>query len=118
MTRVLHILDHSLPLHSGYTFRTRAILKAQQAAGIELRAITGLRHSAQGSDPAVIDGLTFHRPPGAASGPVGIREWREIGQLASAIEKLCLEWRPDVLHAIGDDMVEAARVALAQQRQA
>jgi hypothetical protein len=29
MTRVLHVLDHSLPLHSGYTFRTRAILKAQ-----------------------------------------------------------------------------------------
>ena len=32
MLRVLHVLDHSLPLHSGYTFRTRAILKAQQAA--------------------------------------------------------------------------------------
>ena len=37
MTRVLHVLDHSLPLHSGYTFRTRAILKAQQAAGLEVR---------------------------------------------------------------------------------
>ena len=31
MTRILHVLDHSLPLHSGYTFRTRAILKAQEA---------------------------------------------------------------------------------------
>ena len=29
MTRVLHVLDHSLPLHSGYTFRTRAIMTAQ-----------------------------------------------------------------------------------------
>ena len=29
MTRVLHILDHSLPLHSGYTFRTRAILNEE-----------------------------------------------------------------------------------------
>ena len=27
MTRVLHILDHSTPLHSGYTFRTAALLR-------------------------------------------------------------------------------------------
>ena len=31
--RILHVLDHSLPVHSGYTFRTRAILKAQVARG-------------------------------------------------------------------------------------
>ena len=42
MTRVLHILDHSLPLQSGYTFRTRAILTSLQKAGVEVRAITGL----------------------------------------------------------------------------
>jgi glycogen synthase len=29
--RILHVLDHSLPLHSGYTFRTRAIVTAQLA---------------------------------------------------------------------------------------
>ena len=28
--RILHVLDHSLPLHSGYTFRTCAILAAQR----------------------------------------------------------------------------------------
>ena len=43
MTRVLHILDHSLPLQSGYTFRTRAILTSLQKAGVEVRAITGAR---------------------------------------------------------------------------
>ena len=31
--RILHVLDHSLPLHSGYTFRTLAILRAQRAQG-------------------------------------------------------------------------------------
>ena len=99
MLKVLHVLDHSLPLHSGYTFRTRAILKAQQALGIELRAITGLRHSADGPPVEEIDGITFHRTPGEASGPPGLREWREIGRLSSAIERLCAQWRPDVLHA-------------------
>ncbi len=33
MTRILHVLDHSLPAHSGYTFRTRALMKAQAARG-------------------------------------------------------------------------------------
>jgi len=99
MTRVLHVLDHSLPLHSGYTFRTRAILKAQQAMGIEVRGITGLRHLAEGPDPEEADGILFHRTPGEAAGPAGLREWREIARLADAIVELCGQWRPDVLHA-------------------
>ncbi len=99
MTRVLHVLDHSLPLQSGYTFRTRAILKAQQAAGLEVRGITGLRHFAEGPDTEQADGILFHRTRGAAAGPVGLREWREISRLQAAIEALCAHWRPDVLHA-------------------
>jgi glycogen(starch) synthase len=115
MTRVLHVLDHSLPLHSGYTFRTRAILKAQQAAGLEVRAITGLRHAAANRDPEHIDGLTFHRTSGLASGPAGLREWREIGQLARAIEELCGEWRPDVLHAHSPALCGAAAMRVARK---
>ncbi len=99
MTRVLHILDHSLPLHSGYTFRTRAILKAQQAAGLEVRGITGLRHAAEGPAVEQVDGLTFHRTSGHANGPAGLKEWREIGALADAIVALARDWRPDILHA-------------------
>lgn len=99
MTRVLHVLDHSLPLHSGYTFRTRAILTAQQPLGIEVRGLTGQRHAAAGADPETIDGLTFHRTPGEPHGPPALREWREIGALARRIETLAREWRPDVIHA-------------------
>lgn len=99
MTRVLHILDHSLPLHSGYTFRTRAILKSQQAKGLDVRGITGQRHSAAGPAVEEVEGLTFHRVPGKPSGPPILREWREIESLQAAIERLAKEWRPDVLHA-------------------
>ena len=74
MTRILHILDHSLPLHSGYTFRTRAILKAQQAAGFDVRGLTGLRHGAPGPATEEVDGIRFHRTPGVAAGLVGMRE--------------------------------------------
>ncbi|MBD3730836.1 MAG: glycosyltransferase, exosortase A system-associated [Sphingomonadales bacterium] len=99
MTRVLHVLDHSLPLHSGYTFRTRAILKAQQAAGMEVRGVTGLRHAGEGPDVETVDGLTFHRTRGEAQGPVGVREWREIARFAEGVEAVVREWRPDIIHA-------------------
>ena len=99
MTRILHVLDHSLPLHSGYTFRTRAILKAQQAAGHAVRAITGLRHGLDGPAPEDVEGITFHRTAGKASGPAVLREWREIARLADAANALARDWQPDLLHA-------------------
>ncbi|HKR91232.1 TIGR04063 family PEP-CTERM/XrtA system glycosyltransferase [Novosphingobium sp.] len=99
MTRVLHILDHSLPIHSGYTFRTRAILKAQQALGYEVRGVTGLRHTDDGPAAEEADGLLFHRTAGAANGPAGWREWREIALFTQAIDRVVNDWRPDLLHA-------------------
>lgn len=101
MTRVLHVLDHSLPLHSGYTFRTRAILKAQVAMGIEVRGITGQRHAAPtgSADPDTVDGLLFHRTPGAPGSLPLVREWSEVNALADRIVEVAAQWRPDVLHA-------------------
>jgi glycogen(starch) synthase len=116
MTKVLHVLDHSLPLQSGYTFRTRAILKAQQAAGIDVRGITGLRHASTTAGTEQHDGLTFHRTPGEASGPAGLREWREIGRLASAIDALCDEWQPDILHAHSPALCGQAALRVAKKR--
>ena len=114
MTRVLHILDHSLPLHSGYTFRTRAILKAQQAMGYEVRGITGLRHFKDGPDVEQAEGLTFHRTRGDPGSLPAVKEWREIGLLADAIIALASEWRPDVLHAHSPALCGAAARRAAQ----
>ena len=97
--RVLHVLDHSLPLHSGYAFRTRAIMRAQLAAGLDVRGLTGPRHSAVGPQTETCEGLTFHRSEGAAGGPPLIGEWREVKAQADAIVQLAEEWQPDVLHA-------------------
>lgn len=111
MTRVLHVLDHSLPLHSGYTFRTRAILKAQEGLGLQVRGITGQRHNleapANGS-PEEADGLTFHRTHGLPGGPPALREWREIAELERAIRTLAQGWRPDVIHAHSPALCGAA----------
>ena len=100
MTRILHVLDHSLPMHSGYTFRTRAILRAQLAKGWDVRGITGHRHAAPGPLEEIVDGLHFHRTPGESTGgnPL-LREWRDISAHAEAIETLVRQWRPDIIHA-------------------
>jgi PEP-CTERM/exosortase A-associated glycosyltransferase len=99
MTRILHVLDHSLPAHSGYTFRTRALMKAQVAKGWEVAGVTGVRHPEAGPDGETVDGLTFYRTPPIVPARAPIREWREIGALAQRVEALSKEWKPDVLHA-------------------
>ena len=100
MTRILHILDHSLPLHSGYTFRTRAILRAQMALGHEVRGLTGQRHSMAGPAIETVDGLTFFRTPIARKdGPPLVKELREVADLEHAMEGVVRAWRPDIIHA-------------------
>ncbi|WFL78484.1 glycosyltransferase, exosortase A system-associated [Altererythrobacter arenosus] len=113
--RILHVLDHSLPLHSGYTFRTRAILKSQQAAGLEVRGVTGPRQLGDGPPVEEVDGLLFHRTAGTAEGPAGLREWREIAAFAEGIERVVTDWRPDVIHAHSPALCGAAAHKVARK---
>ena len=61
--RILHVLDHSLPLHSGYTFRTAAILREQQRLGWETFHITGAKQGAISALEETAEGLHFFRTP-------------------------------------------------------
>jgi PEP-CTERM/exosortase A-associated glycosyltransferase len=97
--RILHVLDHGLPLQSGYTFRTRAILKAQIARGWKVAAVTGARQGAGDREYEFIDGLDFYRttPPAKSFSP--LHEWREIGALAHRVTEVAKGFLPDVIHA-------------------
>jgi PEP-CTERM/exosortase A-associated glycosyltransferase len=103
MSRILHVLDHSLPLHSGYTFRTRAIMKAQAAAGWEVAGLTGVRHYQHGILPdaaeEMAEGLRFFRTQSLPSGPPLLREWGEVRALSERIVALHKEWPFDLIHA-------------------
>jgi glycogen synthase len=114
--RILHVLDHSLPLHSGYSFRTRAIVKAQLARGWEVACLTGPRHSATGPDPEVVEGITFYRTPQPAAGPSPLREWREVRALAKRLDELVQEWQPDQLHAHSPVLTALAALPVARRR--
>src|SRR3954449_5876781 len=114
--RILHVLDHGLPLHSGYTFRTRAIVTAQQARGLEVACLTGARHPADGPDPETIDGITFHRTPPPTAAPSPLREWLEIKALEARLDRLVEEWRPDQLHVHSPVLNALAALPVAKRR--
>jgi glycogen(starch) synthase len=113
--RILHILDHGLPLQSGYTFRTRAILKAQEARGWAIAAVTGPRQRGTGGFERV-DGIDFHRtaPPAPLPAPFG--EMREIAAFARRIDAAVREFRPDILHAHSPVLDALAALAVARRR--
>jgi PEP-CTERM/exosortase A-associated glycosyltransferase len=97
--RILHILDHGLPLHSGYAFRTRAIVKAQQARGWQVACLTGARQGATDAAVEEQDGITFFRTTPPAAAPSPLQEMREIWALRARLRQVIEEWGPDNLHA-------------------
>lgn len=102
MTRVLHVLDHSIPLHSGYTFRTANLLREQRALGWETFHLTSPKQGETSSPFEDVDGLRFYRTPVAkgtlARIPVG-KELALMKQLETRLEQVAREIRPDILHA-------------------
>ena len=97
--RILHILDHGLPLQSGYTFRTRAILRAQMARGWQVAAVTGPRHGDTASAEEQIEGIDFHRTMAPKPLPSPLGEMREVFHFARRIGQVIDRFQPDILHA-------------------
>lgn len=100
--RILHILDHSLPLHSGYTFRTLAILRQQRALGWHTVQLTGAKQGPSEAGQQLVDGWHFYRTaPDArwwARLPV-LRQAAVIVGLAVRLRQLAQRLKPDILHA-------------------
>jgi len=100
--KILHILDHSLPLHSGYVFRTMGILGAQRRRGWETVHLTSPKHTLDAPREEQIDGWHFYRTAPAAPSLGQLPVARELAQMratARRLEEVVDQVRPDVLHA-------------------
>jgi PEP-CTERM/exosortase A-associated glycosyltransferase len=100
--RILHVLDHSIPLHSGYTFRTLAIVREQRALGWETLHLTSPKQGAGEALEEDVEGLHFYRSPLGSSplaGVAGLREQREMARTAQRLADIIRRDRPDVIHA-------------------
>lgn len=113
--RILHVLDHGLPLHSGYAFRTRAIVKAQLAMGWEVACLTGPRQGPSAAAAESVDGILFHRTPALPPAPSPLREWREVRALRRRLEAVIAAWRPDQLHAHSPVLTALAALPVARR---
>lgn len=99
--RILHILDHSIPLHSGYTFRTLSILREQRRLGWETFQLTSPKHSASCSAEEEVDGLHFFRTawsPGPVARLPVLREAGAMRATASRLEAVIHRVHPHILH--------------------
>ncbi len=100
--RILHILDHSIPLHSGYTFRTLSILTEQRALGWETFQLTSSKQGACDKPEESVDGWHFYRTTPNASAlakmPV-LNQVAVINSLARRLLEVAKIVKPDVLHA-------------------
>lgn len=100
--KILHVLDHSIPLHSGYTFRTRAILEQQRAMGWETAHLTSTKHIAPGGAVEEVEGLRFYRTP-SGEGVFGrlpmVNQWEVVRALERRLPEVIEAERPDLLHA-------------------
>lgn len=61
--KILHVFDHTLPLHSGYTFRSAAILRNQRKMGWETYHLSGPKQIDCTVMEEDADGLHFYRTP-------------------------------------------------------
>jgi PEP-CTERM/exosortase A-associated glycosyltransferase len=98
--RVLHVLDHSIPLQSGYTFRTLSLLREQRKLGWQTFHLTSPKQLDCSVAEEQVDDWHFYRTPAATLSP----SWPGIGEMAlmRALERrlteVAREVSPQLLH--------------------
>lgn len=100
--RILHVLDHSIPLHSGYTFRTLAILREQRRLGWQTFHLTSPKQVDCTVAEEDVDGWHFYRTPAvpSAGGSLpGVGEIALMRQLERRLLEVAQRVRPQILHA-------------------
>ncbi|MFZ1827432.1 MAG: TIGR04063 family PEP-CTERM/XrtA system glycosyltransferase [Candidatus Competibacteraceae bacterium] len=118
--RILHILNHSLPLHSGYTFRTAAILREQQRLGWETFHLTGAKQGPVAALEETADGLHFFRTPveiaAWARWPV-LNQVAVVRGLTRRLREVVEQVKPDILHAHSPALNGLAALPMARRYQ-
>jgi PEP-CTERM/exosortase A-associated glycosyltransferase len=101
---ILHVLDHSIPLHSGYTFRSRSIFEQQRALGWQTEHVTSTKHAdavPDQPDEETVEGLHFYRTQKRSrlhALPV-LNQYAVIRDLERRLGEVGQRLRPDLLHA-------------------
>lgn len=100
--RILHVLDHSVPLHSGYSFRTLAIVNEQKNRGWDPYLLTGPKQQSGAALEEDAEGWHFFRTPDTTR---GVGNWPVAGEatlmraLKRRLQTVVETTQPDIIHA-------------------
>jgi PEP-CTERM/exosortase A-associated glycosyltransferase len=100
--RILHVLDHSLPVQDGYVYRTLALLREQRALGWTTFQLTTPRHGTFTVEEEDVDGWHFYRTRlegSSLTGVPGVAQLREMRATAYRVRYLARQLQVDVIHA-------------------
>jgi PEP-CTERM/exosortase A-associated glycosyltransferase len=97
--RVLHVLDHSLPLQSGYASRSVSIFRAQRSLGWDTAHLTSTKQGQVGGLEEEVGGWTFFRMPPQGRTAALLGEIAAMRTMARRLDQLVERLKPDVLHA-------------------
>lgn len=124
--RVLHVLDHSVPVLDGYSHRSRSLIATQRDMGFLPSVVTGPLHNLD--DPkaseAEIDGVRYYRTPEDSAfywnsirrrRPF-LREWSVVHLLENRILSLLTDGQFDLVHAHSPALCGLAAARAAEAR--
>lgn len=100
--RILHVFDHSIPLHSGYTFRSAAILREQRARGWETSHLTSPKQTDCMVSEETVDGLHFYRTPQPQGWIANLPVFNAFAQMRATekrLQQMVDIVEPDIVHA-------------------
>ncbi len=107
--RVMHVLDHSWPVHDGYSIRSLHLIAAQHRLGLRPQALTGPLQTVD--DPnaaeAVVENITYRRTPFAGKFSEwaisrrwpGLREASVVRLIRNRILEVVKKEPVDLIHA-------------------
>lgn len=116
--RILHILDHSIPLHSGYAFRTKSLLTEQRKLGWETFQITSPKHHLESGAEEDVGEFHFYRTPvspGLMRLPI-LNQVLTITRLRKRLFEVVDQIKPDILHAHSPSLTCLAALAVGRKR--
>jgi glycogen(starch) synthase len=100
---VLHVLDHSLPLLSGYSFRSQSIIEFQRRSGINSVVLTSPKQGSLQEEVEEVAGVRHYRtlkiPPRLTGRLPFISEVRLMMRTARRIAEVVKKEKIDIIHA-------------------
>ncbi len=101
--RILHVLDHSVPIVSGYSFRSRSLIQAQRTLGLIPVVLTSPKQGVTKVGCEEVEGITHYRTNelsrSLALDKPFLRELFAMKNLASRIAKVVSAENIDVIHS-------------------